>query len=307
MSIKQIIKAGVLALSLILSAGIPGRCAIGTDGSGGDFTQWVMSDGLKRTFLVHLPKHHWGPLPLMLMFHGGGGTSLSFANKTHMNAVADSGGFIAVYPQGYRHQWNFGPGSRSSADDVAFVRRMLDYLESEYNIDRSKIYLAGFSEGGHMTERLTYEMPDKIATASMVCSLGLVALNQMYGAKHPPLPVILMFGTADPHQPYLGGSTEILGEPVMSGPATVDTWVRSDDCHVCTITVLPNVNHDDGSIVELNAYRGPGGNDVHFYKVLGGGHGWPGGIPGNPQSDGNTNEDFSASQAIWNFSLQHHK
>jgi polyhydroxybutyrate depolymerase len=243
----------------------------------------------------------------MVMLHGGGGTSLSFCNKTRMNTVADSGHFIVVYPQGYNHEWNFGPGSKSNANDVAFIRRMLDYLMGEFNIDRSKVYMAGFSEGGHMTERLTFEMPDKIATASIVCADGLVSLIQMYGRNHPPLPVVLMFGTDDPHEPYNGGRTAILDVAVISVPATVESWARSDDGGAPVDTWLPNIDPNDGSRAELKFYYGTRRNDVAFYKIWGGGHAWPGGTPGNPTTDGNTNEDFSASQAIWEFSSVHPK
>lgn len=273
----------------------------------GDYVQSVESGGLKRTFLVHIPRHLDSRPALMVVFHGGGGTSVTTANRTRMSTVADEGNFVAVYPQGFRKEWNFGPGAKSNQDDVAFIRRMLDYLADELNVDQSRIYMAGMSEGGHMTERLTYEMPEKIASAGIVCALGQSTLYRMHRCTRPEVPVVLMFGTADPHNPWNGGTTAINGIAIMSAPDTVDSWTRADECRRPEKTALPNINTNDGSRVELEYYRGNRNNDVAFYKIINGGHAWPGG-PKMPASlVGNTNEDINGSLCIWQFAMMHPK
>jgi len=310
MRIENAIKTLILALAISLAGTGPGECSASTPplNAERDYTGSVNADGLVRTFLVHVPPNLPASPALMVVFHGGGGTSLSMANKTHMNQVADTGNFIAVYPQGVRGQWNFGPQSRSSANDVGFVRKMLNHLTERFNIDQRRIYMAGFSAGGHMTERLAYEMPDKIAAASMVCANGLVGLMQTYGPRHPSLPVVIMLGTQDPHDPFAGGLTAILNVPVLSGPATVESWASSDGCGAPVDAWLPNTCTTDDSRGELKYYRGACNNDVAFYKIWNGGHAWPGSSVAPQTKDvGNVNEDFSASQTIWDFSSVHRK
>jgi polyhydroxybutyrate depolymerase len=272
----------------------------------GDYNWSVNSDGLVRTFLVHIPPNVEARPALIVVFHGGGGTSLRMANKTHMNKVSDVGNFIAVYPQGVRGEWNFGPQSRSSANDVAFIRRMLEYLTAQLNIDQKRIYMAGFSQGGFMTQRLTYEMPEKIAAATIVSSAEPVGLMQMFGPGHLPLPMIIILGTADPRVKFTGG-LDLHGIDLLSGPATVDSWVAADRCGAPTHTWLPNKCTTDDSRPELIYYPGMCNNDVAFYKIWGGGHEWPGGTPGYLRDIGNQNNDFSASQAIWAFDSVHPK
>jgi poly(3-hydroxybutyrate) depolymerase len=58
--------------------------------------------GRTRTYLLHLPKGDDGktPLPLVVVFHGGGGNALSAVRMTGMDATADAQRFIVVYPNG---------------------------------------------------------------------------------------------------------------------------------------------------------------------------------------------------------------
>ena len=64
------------------------------------------------------------------------------------------------------------------------------------------------------------------------------------------------------------------------------------------ITNLPNINTTDGSTVEHRVYsNGKNGSSVELYKVIGGGHTWPGSAVSLPA----TNKDFNASKEIWRF------
>src|SRR5947207_3258845 len=67
----------------------------------GDSTNTIMSGGLKRSFLVHLPASYGKqPQPLVLMYHGYTGTSFVMMRSSGMDQEADTANFILVLPQG---------------------------------------------------------------------------------------------------------------------------------------------------------------------------------------------------------------
>jgi len=62
--------------------------------------------------------------------------------------------FLAVHPDGWKGNWNDGRNApsiashREGVDDVKFVRAIVEYLASRYDIDRSRIFATGVSNGG---------------------------------------------------------------------------------------------------------------------------------------------------------------
>jgi polyhydroxybutyrate depolymerase len=100
-----------------------------------------------------------------------------------------------------------------------------------------------------------------------------------------------MHGTSDNTWPYNGSPW---AESVNDA---IQYWIGYNNCNaIPTITVLPNIDPSDGSTVELFVY-GEGDNNVSVlhYKIIGGGHTWPG------NTGGGTNRDIDASEEIWNF------
>ena len=56
---------------------------------------------------------------------------------------------------------------------------------------------------------------------------------------------------------------------------------------------LPNINNNDGSTIESYIYSSPETtNEVWLYKVINGGHDWPGAYG---------NMDVNISEEIWDF------
>ena len=68
------------------------------------------------------------------------------------------------------------------------------------------------------------------------------------------------------------------------------------------MTPVPNINLTDGCTAEHYIYpNGLNGVDVEHYKIIGGGHTWP----GAPFTVGVTNRDINASIKIWEFFMQY--
>ena len=100
-------------------------------------------------------------------------------------------------------------------------------------------------------------------------------------------------GTNDATVPYAGSSTM---SPIDS---LIKYWVTKNNCNpVATFSNVPNISLTDGCTAEHYKYNsGTSGSTVEFYKIINGGHTWP----GFPFGGAGTNLDINASKEIWRF------
>ncbi|HYM59672.1 MAG TPA: phospholipase [Thermoanaerobaculia bacterium] len=83
------------------------------------------------------------PAPFVLLLHPAGGDASRFLER--FRAAADVQGVILLSPASRAATWDrvngpFGP-------DVAFIDRALRQVFTDYSIDRSRLCIAGFSDG----------------------------------------------------------------------------------------------------------------------------------------------------------------
>lgn len=241
----------------------------------------VSVGGLERSYLLRVPEHERDErLPVVVALHGVGGSSQDFEDWTKFTDSVDADRFIAVYPDGSplkdgRQVWNAGgcctaAGSRP-ANDVQFLTGILDKLENTYDADPTRVYVAGFSNGGMMTYRLACDIGDRIAGIAVVAG----AYNVTECSATNPIPVVIIHGTADDTVPYDGGTTaasEELGIRGVSNASVsdaVDVWVSRNGCEYPGIsTTSSSVRHD--------SITGCGNPDagVDVYTIDGGTHTW---------------------------------
>ncbi len=311
------LKVAALALgAIVLLAG----CARGARGpspaatvaeSGGDYDASLVSGGLARTYHVHLPPavSAGKPLPLLLALHGRLGDGAGQARLTNFNAVADQYGFIVVYPDGYLRSWADGrgttPADKAGVDDVAFLGAVLDAVMAREKVDASRVYVAGMSNGGFMTERLGCDLARRFAAIAVVAA----SFDQRLASRcapSRPLPVLLIHGSDDPLVPESGGLLD--GEPVLSMAETVARWAALAGCGATPVVIQLPILVDDGTSVTRSTYGGcQGGARVVYYDVLGAGHTWPDGFQYLPVSlIGKTSRNLDASVTIWRFFQDYH-
>jgi polyhydroxybutyrate depolymerase len=268
--------------------------------------QVVLVGGSERMYLVHVPPALARPAPVVLVFHGGGGRAEAIMRNTGMNEVADRQHFIAVYPEGSGtagrgRTWNVGVSwDRSSADDVAFVRAILQSLERSFAIDRRRVYATGLSMGGMLTYRLACEMSDTFAAIAPVSA----TMIEPDCRPHSPVAVFHVHGTADENVPFNGGAGRLTGPGRSWPPAarSIEFWAQFDHCGP------PPAGAVDGPETTCYAYAGCRAT-VELCLVRGSGHGWPGGAP-KPwqQLLGNyVSPTFPTSARIWEFFAAHPK
>ncbi|HEU5344892.1 MAG TPA: PHB depolymerase family esterase [Ktedonobacterales bacterium] len=307
-----------MALCLLPLAGCargriaPGAAATQTaSASERDYDASLLSGGLTRTYHVHLPPaiSAGRPLPLLLSLHGRLGTGANQAKLTDFDAVADANGFIVVYLDGYERSWADGrgttPADKAGVDDVAFLSAALDQVIAREPVDATRVYVAGMSNGGFMTERLGCDLARRFAAIAVVAADFDQPLAQRCAPTHP-LPVMLIHGSADPLVPEAGGPID--GEPTLSMAETVARWVSLAGCSPTpAVAALPTIVAD-GTSVQRSIYSGcKGGAQVIYYVVIGAGHIWPDGPQYLPRSIiGKTSHNLDASQVIWQFFAAYH-
>lgn len=266
-------------------------------------TAGFMHNGVQRTYILHLPTGFSAgdTLPLVLNLHGLTQNGQAQSDLSAFNAISDREKFIVVHGNGINASWNALSGTYyGGVDDVGFLSALIDTINRDYHINLNRVYSTGMSNGGFMSYRLACELSHRIAAIASVT--GTMTDSMMfYCNPSRPVPVLHFHGTTDPVVSYTGG-TNIT--PVMDA---LDYWVNHNNCGASySTTPMPNTNTADNCTVS-KLYWGPGDqqSEVIHYKVLGGGHTWPGSGNNFFGLVGNLNMDVNASEIIWEFFNRH--
>lgn len=285
MKIKTIL---VTIFSLFLITG--GKAQTTLEGS-------FIHDGILRTYRVYIPAIYNPdvPVPLLFNLHGYGSNNIEQEIYGDFRPIADTADFLIVHPNGTfdflnNRFWNtFGA---STVDDIGFISALIDTISSDFNIDQTRIYSTGMSNGGFMSYDLACGLSERIAAVASVTGSMTTAHMGLCDAQHP-MPVMEIHGTADGTVPYEGNTL------FVNIDTLVNFWAQFNNCSLLpAITQVPDIDTQDGCTAELYVYNGGDlGSKVEFYKIIDGGHTWP----GAPVVVGVTNMDFSASEKIWQF------
>jgi polyhydroxybutyrate depolymerase len=249
----------------------------------------VQVDGVAREARVHPPAPAGGARrPLVLAFHGYGGGFWDLEATGGLSDAADAHGFVVAYPQGVGE----GPTWDLQGDsDTAFVTALIDDLVASQCVDPTRVFATGFSMGGGMTNVLACRLADRFAAVAPVAANH----GDTWGgtcAPSRPVPILAFHGTSDTFLPYEGGDSPFPDRPVTGVEAWMADWASTDGCAAGpTVTsVSPEVDS-----LTWQGCAAP----VVLYRVLGGGHTWPGGV--NDPAGGASTDDISATELMWAF------
>ena len=257
-------------------------------------------DGYERQYEVYLPQDFQANMPLIVSIHGGSETVPWYKAYTAMHEVADTLGYVIVYPEGIGKSWNSGliePGEYfPDTDDVGFISTLIDTIKTKWDIDLSRVYCCGFSLGGMMSFRLAGEIGHRLAAIASV-SGSLFGLADTW---HPiqPMPVLHMNGTTDNLVPY-GGEGDF-----WSAQNTINYWLEKNQCTAPADTFsFPDIVPGDGCTIQKISYTSCSGeSEVIHYKGINMGHSWPGTTSLITfGGEGNRNMDINANIEIMTF------
>ncbi|KAF5415518.1 MAG: hypothetical protein C5S48_05680 [Candidatus Methanogaster sp.] len=273
----------------------------------------MMWDGLERSYHLHTPLSYnkTEPIPLVIVLHGGGGSSeqVARATKGGFNTLSDKEGFIVVYPDGIEGHWNDGRKNikdrahRENIDDLGFISALIDKLIKESNVNPARVYATGMSNGAGMSYRLACELTGKIAA---IAPVALPMPENLVSTCSPSeaISVLIIHGTDDPLAPWEGGDVARGRGKVISIEETVRYWVAHNNCSSSPEIIWESDKDSrDGTRVRREVYgEGRDETEVILYAIEGGGHAWPGGYQYWPERIvGKMNKDMDADEVIWNF------
>ena len=233
-------------------------------------------DDTEREYLTYIPSgySHINEAPIVLNFHGFGGTASGQLALSDWRELAEKHGIILICPQGLDLQkggshWNPDPvssDSKSLSDDLGFVRRLLKRISKNYSIDKSRVYATGYSNGAGMAYGLAHHMPDLITGIAPVSGL----MNDKYLSTTSgvsPVGLISFNGEEDWVRPVNG----IKG--YLASVADISShWARINDS---TRSVVEQFAEVTGNLIERTSYsRDDGLITVEQYLVDRGGHEW---------------------------------
>jgi polyhydroxybutyrate depolymerase len=271
------------------------------------------SDETPRTFRLFIPNSYdeETPIPLVIGLHGKTANANHQAWTSDFNSIAEREGIITLYPEGLNTEWNYirgmPPGYEGigAYDDEEFLLSLLDYISSELNIDRNRVYVTGLSNGGFMTQRLACTQQEHFAAFASVAATGTYELPGFCEGKGA-VPIMYIQGTADRIVPWDGMQTQSRsGIPFWISLPMNDTmafWAFHNECRTDELDIedIPSVDDETRSriirVVDCLDYA-----PVQLIMVANGGHVWPG--VRDIQSDllGISTKDFNATEMIWEF------
>lgn len=286
-----------------------------------------------RDVRVVLPEGWSGePLPLVLVFHGGGGNARG-ANRTTcadgddtdpscITSIGDTRGFAVAFPDGTPkalgrfRSWNAGGGRdgwrcvggvacEEGVDDVAYVHDVLDLIEATVAIDPTRVFATGMSNGAAMAHRLACDAPERFAAIA-----GVAGANQAQGwpgcAPTLPTPVLQVHGTDDPCWGWDGTVGPCLTDTpaedrFVSVDETMAGWAERLGCVAEGSAQPPLDAVDDGTSVTRVAWEGCVA-PLELVRVDGGGHTWPGGWSYLREARiGPVSLEVVGSELVWDF------
>ena len=257
-------------------------------------------DGDTRQYIYYEPETLNQQMPLVIVMHGYTGDANSIKNYSEMNDFADQYGFAVCYPRGTvdgggNRFWNVGYAfhQNETVDDVGYLTQLTQYLQQTNGLNPDYTFATGMSNGGEMCYMLACQAYDTFKAVAPVAGMILQDILDDCDAA-PAIPVFEIHGSQD-------GVTPLAGDPdnndgwgsYPSIADTIDYFVEKNGCTTLVEGSVPNTDTSDGSFIVSEKYiNGVNQNEVWYYKVVGGGHDWPG-------SGGNM--DIEAGEQAWLF------
>ncbi|GGL13575.1 extracellular catalytic domain type 1 short-chain-length polyhydroxyalkanoate depolymerase [Deinococcus radiotolerans] len=322
-------RAALLSLPLLLAAcaqapSSPLSSPLHAQATGTTTTGSATGAGVTRNYTLYTPTAGAGAArPLVVMLHGCTQSPADFAAGTRMNDLADTQGFLVVYPEqpssaNQNKCWNwFDPAHQARGQgEPAAIKAVVDAVKGKVNVDAARVYVAGLSAGAAMSVIMGATYPDvfsgigvasglefKAATSS---SAAFTAMNS--GGPNPDAQGTAAYAAMGTFKRTVRtivfhGSSDYTVYPV-NGDQVAAQWVQTndlaDDGQDNGSRSTAQVTTRSGTVSGGRAYsvKTFAGGVVEQWSVTGMGHAWSGGSTAGSYTDP---KGPDASAELWRF------
>tara|TARA_R110002074_G_scaffold146926_1_gene297153 strand:+ start:621 stop:1418 length:798 start_codon:yes stop_codon:yes gene_type:complete len=145
-----------------------------------------------RSYHIKLPDDWDGetPLPVLLHFHGWGRQGDLIVNHQRISGATRRRGVLLIAPNGKGRTWDFWD---DDSRDVGFAAAAIEDVAKQYPIDRTQIYVSGYSYGSAMAWRYACEHGNDVAALLAISG----SLRQTETCPQAPREIRQVYGYAD--------------------------------------------------------------------------------------------------------------
>jgi polyhydroxybutyrate depolymerase len=224
------------------------------------------------SYYVHRPANlpRTRQVPLVI---GIGGRAMEL--QTGFSAAADRHGFVVAYvsPTKSYNEEAYRRGTGPPLPDMLYIKSVVERVRGDENIDPTRIYMTGGSQGGSMSYRFACDFPELVAAIGSVSGVDPVPACAPSG----PVSAMEIHGTRDP---YIS---------MAQAQANADHW---RGINKCPSNASSSVN---GRITLWTWSPCRNKTAVALIRYEGGGHGWYAGA------------QLDATETVWSFFEAHPK
>jgi poly(hydroxyalkanoate) depolymerase family esterase len=203
-----------------------------------ELTGFGGNPGNLRMF-TYTPERLQPRAPLVIAIHGCTQTADEYDHGTGWSSLADSLGFVVVYPQQQVvnnpkncFSWFLPPDTARDQGEALSIREMVEHAIATFDADRRKVFVTGLSAGGAMASVMLATYPEVFAGGAIIAGLPYGCASNVQQA----------FEAMFTEQGY---AAEALGDRVRSASKHRGPWPKISVWHGTRDPIVKPSNGED--------------------------------------------------------------